>query len=1035
MGRRAGVLALLAAVLRGMRARASLTLGSLLLITVAVASAVLGPTYQASSSQSFLVARLQEAKPTASGASFQWQPSGAPSGDVGRATARAPELAADRLETGFGPPSLTLESRLVPIEQITPTPNDGMGHLAAKDGLCDVLEIDGDCPTAPGETIILKADADFLQLGIGDQLSFPGLADGLAIVGTYTVPDDAGDALYDPSRYNTIPPVVGLTASTPYQPAPFIVDASVFDELPPGTWTIDVDRFLDVPADISSADVVAARAAVAGLQNALKGSAPGRFVVSDDNQLQFVIAEIDANRGTARETVLPAVVSLVLVALALLARLLGAAADQRRHELALASLRGMNARQMWMFGLAEPLSIIVLAAPLGVAAGYASAIALSRRWLVDGIPVPFAAGSVWAAAAVLLAAVVTAALTVNRALRETLASQLAGIRRPSRAGRLVLVTRMVIVVAAVVLVATSLTASGRSEPGASDQVLPLVLAAAFGLLTTAATVWAAGWWSRRTGRRRGITSFVASRAVSRRREASLVVLPLTAALAISVFAAGVFAAASAWRQSNAATQVGADQSYVSPLTLERTVALTHQLDPDGQYLMAIGSMVVSDQGERLLVDTPRLAQVAAWPSTWTPGLDAAAVADELGPVHAPLHFDGTSLAIAVDNGVDSGGDPLGFSLQVLTQDGEVRRVFLGPYGPGESEQSVETPFCADGCDLQQLLIGGPATTSIAMSGSLTITGFAVDGSPVDDALDPASWRPNVSYYGDSPGVTSLGDGDALDVEIETDGERTLAGLSPSDVPAVRPVFMGRTADPVVLGSSGDVDVLETAKLDGLPVTSVGVADSMPVLGPHGVLIDYTMYARDQNIPAESTDVYVLARGDTPDTVIAALRDRGVSDRTELTDVRAVLDQDAYALALNLYLVVAVAAVLLALAGLAVTLAVQLPERRKDSASLRVIGVRRRQILRAVLVEIAAVLGVAGLAGVVAGSVAQYLVVRTVTLGVDSGVRTPRVVPTLDASRLGLLTLAVVAVLVAMAAAVATLAVRRARASTLREAGR
>jgi ABC-type antimicrobial peptide transport system permease subunit len=170
-------------------------------------------------------------------------------------------------------------------------------------------------------------------------------------------------------------------------------------------------------------------------------------------------------------------------------------------------------------------------------------------------------------------------------------------------------------------------------------------------------------------------------------------------------------------------------------------------------------------------------------------------------------------------------------------------------------------------------------------------------------------------------------------------------------------------------------------------------------------------------------------------VIAALQNLGVSNRTELTATKHLLDQDAYALSLNLYLVAALAAVVLALAGLAVNMAVQLPDRRRDAASLRVVGVRRRQLMRAVFAEICAVLGAAGLAGILAGSAAQYLVVRTLTLGLTSGIRTPRVVPTLDVSRMGLLVATVLAVMVAVATVVASLAVRQGRGSILRESTR
>ncbi|MBA3308928.1 MAG: hypothetical protein H0U28_02565, partial [Nocardioidaceae bacterium] len=276
---------------------------------------------------------------------------------------------------------------------------------------------------------------------------------------------------------------------------------------------------------------------------------------------------------------------------------------------------------------------------------------------------------------------------------------------------------------------------------------------------------------------------------------------------------------------------------------------------------------------------------------------------------------------------------------------------------------------------------------------------------------------------------------ALVVDLDTDGESTIGGITPADVPAVRPVLMGRTADMRVKATRGGVDLVETGSLEGLPIDVVGVTDSMPFLEPRGLVIDYTMMTRDQPIPDTSTVVYVLARSDTPSDVVAALRDRGISARTELDAAKRVLDQDAYALSLNLYLVVALAAVVLALAGLGVNMAVQMPNRRRDAASLRVVGVPRRQILRAVFAEVCVVLGAAGLAGVAAGSAAQYIVVRTVTLGFTDEIRTPRVVATLDAQGIGVLMAVVVTVLVGIATCAASLAVRRARASTLRESVR
>ena len=217
-----------------------------------------------------------------------------------------------------------------------------------------------------------------------------------------------------------------------FNPAPLVVDPSTFDALQPNTWTVDIDRFLTHHP--------------VGEPRRRPGGAPGRgrpapgpalrgrrqYRVSEDNGLQYVIAEIDHNRDTASKTVTPAVVSLVLVALALLVRLLGAAADQRRNELALGSLRGMSSRQMWIFGLAEPFALLLVAAPLGVLLGYGLAVWLCGIWLVDGIAVTIGTASIVAAAVVWLTAVVATVFTVRGALSEPLSSQLAGVRRPER---------------------------------------------------------------------------------------------------------------------------------------------------------------------------------------------------------------------------------------------------------------------------------------------------------------------------------------------------------------------------------------------------------------------------------------------------------------------------------------------------------------------------------------------------------------------------------------------------------------------------
>ncbi len=180
---------------------------------------------------------------------------------------------------------------------------------------------------------------------------------------------------------------------------------------------------------------------------------------------------------------------------------------------------------------------------------------------------------------------------------------------------------------------------------------------------------------------------------------------------------------------------------------------------------------------------------------------------------------------------------------------------------------------------------------------------------------------------------------------------------------------------------------------------------MPLLGPRGLLIDYEMVSIDREVyDQDSSEVVVLARADTPGPVVDELRAAGlVVDRT-YAEVREGLDGEAYALALRLYAVVAVLVLVMAVAALGVSTAVQLPARRSDAASLRVVGVSRREVVRAVLLELGVVLGSTAVAGLAAGALAQYVVLRTVTLGYAETLSTPALVAGIDPARLALLAL-------------------------------
>jgi hypothetical protein len=268
----------------------------------------------------------------------------------------------------------------------------------------------------------------------------------------------------------------------------------------------------------------------------------------------------------------------------------------------------------------------------------------------------------------------------------------------------------------------------------------------------------------------------------------------------------------------------------------------------------------------------------------------------------------------------------------------------------------------------------------------------------------------------------------LTFSVSANGPESYAGIIPADMPARVPVLFGRLARRTRTLPTG-VSGLFAVQPAGAP------AESMPFRGPSGVMLDFTAFVRYASQSNSNTLVYVWARADTPARILGQLSARGLTNPTTEVQTRHVLDEDAFALALRLYTVVTELVILLALAGLAANLAVQLPARRRDAASLRVVGVKRRSVMLGVVGEFVVVLGAAALAGVAAGGVAQYVVVRTVTLGFVDSSLVPRVIPSFDMGSALTLSAVVLVGLVVAASCFAFLTVRSARTSSLRENAR
>ncbi len=1028
---RSSLVSLVATGLRGLRSRSLLTVGSVLLAAIAVAAAVVGPMYQTASAASYLVSKLRLQPDFLSGVTLDFKPAQRVSAALAQQRAEAAVKSAD-LSSFSGPEQSLWSQRLAISTPVFAGANGADGVLAAPPD-CRQLVITGHCPRQPGEALLLQFDAQHTSSSVGDRIAMQGVKAPLVVVGTYRLRTSDIGRFDDPSRFISALPQPTAGEDTPYHPAPFVVAPATVAGLQQGLWFVRMDYQLQVTPGTTLGDLQEATRQI-GQVRALQHhpSAAGRVKVEPGNQLRSIVADAKARRDTAVQTVTPAVLSLILVALVLLGRLLMGAMELRRPELALASLRGIGRRQLWVLGLLEPVLVLVIATPIGIAGGYAGARILAADWLVPGLPLHFGLSSVVFAALVVAVTLVIAAAIVRSALAEPLSSQIAGVRRPGRSGRWGVLTRLAVVAAAIVVLAATLRPGQGSQPAATDEALPILLAVAVGLLTTLGVAYVAGWQARRSTRRRSLTGYVATRAVSRRREGTWAILPLAAALAIAVFAAGIYATAANWRASDAVTRVGADMSYSVDVPLAQALALTHQIDPQGRWLMAAAAD--SDgNGLKVLADTPRLARVAVWPSSWTPGLSASDLSAALSPREPPLTLTGHRVQLTVDNAVQASTRSLLLTLNVVTATGLTESVLVGPFPQGNSTRSAPMP-CSAGCQVGGLSIGGPGPFAVRMHGSVTISDLRADGTAVP-YFTGVGWRDgntDSKVYGPAAVTGTRATSATLTATLDSQGNSAVAQLVPADVPAALPVLLGRTAAPRVLSSAGKQLTVATSAQVAVTVSPVGTTESMPYFGPAAMLVDATMYTRSVPLTNVETAVHILARGDTPPSVIKGLAAHGITSPVRLDDVRRALDQDAYALALKLYAVVTVLVMLLALAGLAVNMAVQIPARRRDAASLRVVGLPRRSIVSAVIAELTAVLGAAAVAGIAAGVLSQYVVVRTLTLGYADNLLTPRVLPALDVAKVTLLLVAAFAVLLCVAVALGNLTIRGARTATLRE---
>ena len=981
---------------RGVRRRAGVSLGILLVATVAAAAASTGPAYDAAARQSIFQDNLR-APSSATDVTVEVSDSGPVAGLAPALDSRVTSVLADHLAGAgtvhrlFQPPIEVTLGQVTTGTHLTP--------LTWRTGECAHLPIvTGSCPQSAGQVLVSTSFARLGQVRPGDTIDSPSGYGRFTVTGEYAVPslqqlatpywlvgpcDDFGYEDSCAGNSNSISAGVRwdamFTVAATFARAPVSAQgqAAVLDVLAPGGM-----RSGDLNPLTSAVNELLTDPLLQGMNASMSSSIPQ------------LTAQIATAWRTLDVPVFLITCQVLLLAWLLLFLIAVDAAEARADEIALAKLRGHGRFRTVAFGLSEPVVLLAAGFPAGVLAGWGATAGLTRILLRPGTPVSLTALAIAAGGAATLGGFVAIVLAARRALVRPVTLQWQHtVRGGADRGWVldaVLLTGAVAGLAE--LVAGGNVTSARS--GSVGLLVPGLLGLAVAVITSRLLPAACGLASAVSRRRGGTALFLAVRHIARRPGGTRTTIVLTAAFALATFAVAAFAVDQRNVDRVATAQTGAPAVLTVTAPVGQDLGtIVDRADPRGDQAVAVDRFQgdTSNSAVLLAVQPRRFARVAAWQSGFI-NRPPSSLATALEPPAAPaIVLPARSAAVRVQvtsqTGVPTGADLSIWVNEEGTPSGGQSQVSLGALRAGTLSGAVTG--CP--CRVTMVSIDGPPAS---FQGSVTLSGLAVrtdeTWAPVPAALTSAvGWAGGAEVPSGCSSTTGQ-------IQDEPGGLRwsfaSTGACSPAmnrrDVPDPLPAVI---SSQVTSGFSN----FATVGLDGLQlvVRPFAHAAAIPGAPATGILVDRTYaqraagYADASNV---SQEVWV-AQGSL-DAIRAKLVAAGVKiDGVAVaSDNASILMRQGPALASVLFLATAVAAVLLA-AGAAVLSLYQAGRRRRYEYAALVAGrVPRRSLRASVLIEQATVLGFGAVMGVLAGLGAGALVLRNLPVFVTSPAAPPLV---------------------------------------------
>jgi len=1026
---------LVAGTLRGAWRRAGVSLGILLVATVASAAAAAGPAYDAAARASILQDNLHTQLPIAR--TVEADGSGSVVGLADNLNSHVTSILAAQL----GGPAAVKRLFQPPVEAILAQVRTGnhLTPLTWRTDVCAHLRLTaGSCPREAGQVMVSTSYARISHVRPGDTIATSSGYGRLTVTGEYAVPSgpqlgtaywlngECADFIFESPKCLPNPPPwdAMFTPAATFAGAPDSEqgNATVLDVLAPG--------------GVRTEDLPGLKAAVNNLFIDPTIQGMGAVATSSIPQL---IDQISAGWRTLDVPVFLITCQLLLLTWLLLFLIVTEAAEARGGEVALAKLRGHGRLSTVTFGLSEPVLLLAIGLPAGLLAGWAAAAGLARILLRPGTHAGLPALAIAAAAAATLGGLVATVLAARRALVRPVTEQW---RRTARAADRGWVLDAVLLTGALAGLAELILAGSvtSAKSGSLGLLVPGLLGLAAAVVASRLLPVACGLAFAATRRHGGTGLFLAVRHIARRPGGTRTTIVLTAAFALATFAIAAFSVDQRNVNRVATTQTGAAAVLTVTAPARQDLGtIVDRIDPGGGQAAAVDRYAGgTDNGAVLLAVQPeRFMRIALWPSG-SPDRSPASIGTALDPrvppaVTLPTGSAAVRVRVTGSTGIAPGTDLTLWVVPVATPDGGQVPVSLGALHQGLLSAAVT------GCPCQATMmsIDAPAVTPGVKQGSVTISGLSVrtgggawTGLPA--ALASAGgW----SAGAENPSGCSTTGGQ---VQAGPSGLRWSFRSGSACNPALHRVDTPATLPALV--SSQLTSRLQTFPMVGLDgrqllVKPVALAAAVPGAPATGVVVDRTFaqrkafYANDSLVAEQ---VWVAPGS------LASMRARlaaagvKVDGVATAADAEAVLMRQGPALASVLFLAAAAAAALLA-GGAAVLGLYQAGRRRSYEYAALIAGRVPRSSLRAsVFIEQSVVLGFGAATGVAAGIGSAVLVLRNLPVFLA-----PPAAPSLlfvPSPTQIVVPLAVTVALLAAAVAVATVRlIRSARPELLREA--